>query len=72
MELKNKNIEKIFHLTDSIKEELQQVWEEYVRSSHHFLTEDDICYYRIRLKEVYLQAVALYVIRDIRIFCVAG
>ena len=42
MELKNKNIEKISHLTDSIKEELLEVWEKSVRSSHGFLTEDDI------------------------------
>lgn len=72
MEHRNKRIENIFHLTDSIKEELLQVWEESVRSSHHFLTEDDICYYRIRLKEVYLQAVALYVIRDKRIVAFMG
>lgn len=72
MELKNKNIEKISHLTDSIKEELIEVWEKSVRSSHHFLTEDDICYYRIRLKEVYLQAVALYVIRSSRIIAFMG
>lgn len=72
MELKNKNIEKISHLTDSIKEELIEVWDKSVRSSHSFLTEEDICYYRIRLKEVYLQAVELYVIRTTRIIAFMG
>ena len=72
MKHQNKRIEKIYHLTDSIKEELLQVWEESVRSSHHFLTEDDICYYRIRLKEVYLQAVELYVIHSSRIIAFMG
>ena len=72
MEHRNKRIEKIPHLTDSIKEELTELWEKSVRSSHRFLSEDNICYYRIRLKEVYLHAVELYVIRSPRIVAFMG
>lgn len=68
----NKRIEKISRLTDTVKEELAELWEESVRSSHHFLTENNISYYRTRLKEVYLQAVQLYVIRNTRIVAFMG
>lgn len=57
-------IEKAELLTDSLKEELADVWEKAVRSSHHFLSEADIDYYRPRLKEIYLNAVDLYVVRN--------
>ncbi len=56
-------IEKAELLTDSLKEELADVWEKAVRSSHHFLSEADIDYYRPRFKEIYLNAVDLYVVR---------
>ena len=68
----NIHIENIPHVTPSIKEELIELWEKSVRSSHHFLTEDDIYYYHIRLKEAYLQAVELYVIRSTRIVAFMG
>lgn len=70
--LNNDSIEKITRLTDSTKEELAKVWEASVRSSHHFLTEEDIQFYRSRLKDVYLQAVELYVVRDRRIVAFMG
>ncbi len=57
-------IEKAEILTDSLKEELADVWEKAVRSSHYFLSEADIDYYRPRLKEIYLNAVDLYVVRN--------
>ena len=57
-------IEKITELTPSLKEELLKVWESAVRSSHHLLTEADIDFFRPRVKEMYLPAVDLYVIRD--------
>lgn len=65
-------IEKISSLTGNIKDELIEVWEKSVRSSHHFLAEEDICFYRKRLREVYLQAVELYVIRNTRIVAFMG
>lgn len=57
-------IEKITELTPTLKEELLQVWEASVRSSHHFLTEADIDFFRPRVRDIYLPAVDLYVIRD--------
>lgn len=57
-------IEKIAKLTPSLKDELIQVWEASVRSSHHFLTETDIAFFRPRVRDMYFPAVDLYVIRD--------
>lgn len=45
-------------------DELIALWEASVRSSHHFLTEEDIRFFRPLIREQYLQAVALYVIRN--------
>ena len=59
-------------MTDSTREELVEVWEASVRSSHHFLTEEDIKFYRSRLKDIYLPAVELYVIRNERIVAFMG
>jgi hypothetical protein len=50
-------IEKIEHLTDSLKDELIVVWEKSVRSSHHFLSEEDLEYYRPRIRDIYFDAV---------------
>lgn len=43
-----------------------------MRSSHHFLTEDDIRFYRQRMRGMYLPAVDLYVIRDTHIAAFMG
>ena len=50
----------------SIKDydELIQLWEASVRSTHHFLTEDDIQYYKPLIRNEYFRAVELYIIRD--------
>lgn len=39
-------IEKLQYLSDEILDELLIVWEKSVRSSHHFLKEEDIEYFR--------------------------
>lgn len=57
-------IEYLSVLTEDVKEQLLSVWEAAVRVSHHFLTEEDIAYYRPLIRDQYLQAVKLYVIRD--------
>lgn len=57
-------IEKIEKLTDSLKDELIDVWEKAVRSSHHFLSEEDLDYYRPRIRDIYFDAVDLYVLRN--------
>lgn len=53
-------------MTEPVKEELSEVWEKAVRSSHHFLTEQDLNYYRSRMKNVYLPAVEIYTIKKQR------
>lgn len=65
-------IEKITTLTDALRAELTEVWEKAVRSSHHFLSEDDLTYYRPRVSGIYLQAVELYVIRKPHIAAFMG
>ena len=65
-------IEKIDHLTDSLKDELIDVWEKSVRSSHHFLAEEDLNYYRSRIRDIYFDAVDLYVIRNPNVVAFMG
>ncbi len=57
-------IEKITTLTEPVACRLIEVWEKAVRSSHHFLAEEDLAYYKPRVKSVYFPAVELYVIRN--------
>ena len=57
-------IEKIDSLTDALKDELIEVWGKSVRSSHHFLSEEDLMHYRSRIMGTYFHAVELYVIRQ--------
>lgn len=66
------SIERITVLTEELSDEFTRVWEEAVRSSHHFLTEDDIRFYRQRMRGMYLPAVDLYVIRDTHIAAFMG
>ena len=45
-------------------DELLLLWEASVRSTHHFLTEDDIQYYKPLIRNEYFQAVELHLIKD--------
>lgn len=65
-------IEKVDNLTDSLKDELINLWEQAVRSSHHFLSENDLNYYRSRIRDVYFHAVELYVIKTPHISAFMG
>ena len=65
-------IEKIDHQTETLKDELIDVWEKSVRSSHHFLSEDDLEYYRPRIRDIYFDAVDLYVIRNPNVVAFMG
>lgn len=58
-------IERIGNLTDALKKELIRVWEKSVRSSHHFLSEEDLKYYRSRIMDTYFHVVDIYVIRQV-------
>ena len=57
-------IEKLQYLSDEILDELLIVWEKSVRSSHHFLKEEDIKYFRPLIRNQYFPAVELFVIRN--------
>lgn len=57
-------IEKLQSLSDEILDELLIVWEKSVRSSHHFLKEEDIEYFKPLVRDQYFLAVKLFVIRN--------
>ena len=44
-------------------DELLRIWELAVRSTHHFLTENDILFYKPLVRDEYFQAVELYMLR---------
>ena len=43
---------------------LTELWEASVRSTHHFLSEEDILFYKPLVRDVYFPAVELYIIRS--------
>ncbi|MCD8183411.1 MAG: GNAT family N-acetyltransferase [Bacteroides sp.] len=45
-------------------DELLSLWEASVRSTHHFLTEEDILFYKPLVREEYFPAVELYIMRN--------
>lgn len=45
-------------------DEILEVWEASVRHTHHFLTEEHIQFYKPLVRNHYLPAVELYIIRD--------
>lgn len=55
-------IERLDSLSDDILDELLTVWEKSVRSSHHFLQEEDIAYFKPLVRNRYFQSVRLFVI----------
>ena len=65
-------IEKIDSLTDALKDELIEVWEKSVRSSHHFLLEEDLMYYRSRIMDTYFHSGELYVVSHPHIVAFMG
>lgn len=54
----------IFRATEKEYPELAELWEASVRSTHHFLSEADIQYYKPLVRDVYFPAVQLYIIRN--------
>ncbi len=58
-------IEEIRYLSDEVRDELLAVWEKSVRSSHHFLQEKDIEYFRPLVRDQYLGAVDIFVMRGV-------
>ena len=54
-------------ITPAVQEDfdrLAAVWEAAVRATHHFLTEDDIAFYRPLVRDQYLSQVELFLARD--------
>lgn len=45
-------------------DEMLQVWEASVRSTHHFLKEEDILFYKPQVKELYFPTTELYIMRN--------
>lgn len=45
-------------------DELLTLWEASVRSTHHFLTEENILFYKSLIREEYFPTVDLYIIRN--------
>lgn len=45
-------------------DQLLSLWEASVRSTHHFLTEDDIRFYKPIVRNEYLPAAELYILRN--------
>ncbi|WP_418697744.1 GNAT family N-acetyltransferase [Bacteroides sp.] len=54
----------IFQPTLQDYDELLVVWEASVRSTHHFLTEENIQFYKPLVRKQYFPAVDLYIIRN--------
>lgn len=57
-------IEELSTLSEPVLDELLALWEKAVRSSHHFLTEEDIAYFKPLVRNHYFAAVKLFVIRN--------
>ncbi len=57
-------IERLKSPSDATLDELLSVWEKSVRSSHHFLKEEDIEYFRPLVRNQYFHAVRLFVTRN--------
>ena len=57
-------IEKLRQLSDEVLNELICVWENSVRSSHHFLKEEDIEFFKPLIRNQYFFEVELFVIRN--------
>ncbi len=50
--------------SEKLKNELVEVWEASVRSTHHFLTEKDIQFFKPLVRNKYIPVVELYIIRN--------
>ena len=54
----------IFVATEKDYHELSELWEASVRSTHHFLSAEDIQYYKPLVQNVYFPAEQLYIIKN--------
>ncbi|MBT8765536.1 GNAT family N-acetyltransferase [Metapseudomonas boanensis] len=57
-------VEALLTLTTADRQRLVEVWESAVRATHHFLTEDDIQFFKPLVRDAYLDTVKLACVRD--------
>lgn len=55
---------KIYPATENLYDEFLDIWEASVRATHHFLKEEDLHYYKPRIRNEYFYAVALFYTKD--------
>jgi putative acetyltransferase len=57
-------IETLNTLSPADRQRLVEVWEDAVRATHHFLSEDDIQFFKPLVRDAYLDSVQLACLRD--------
>ncbi|MCY1440440.1 putative N-acetyltransferase YjaB [compost metagenome] len=57
-------IETLNPLSPADRQRLVEVWEDAVRATHHFLSEDDIQFFKPLVRDAYLDSVQLACLRD--------
>lgn len=57
-------IERLQSLYDEVLDELLALWEKSVRTTHHFLKEEDIEYFKPLIRNQYFGSVRLFVMRN--------
>ena len=57
-------IETLKTLSPADRQRLVEVWEDAVRATHHFLSEDDIQFFKPLVRDAYLDSVQLACLRD--------
>ena len=57
-------IETLTSLSPADRQRLVEVWEDAVRATHHFLSEDDIQFFKPLVRDAYLDSVQLACLRD--------
>ncbi|QSQ14155.1 GNAT family N-acetyltransferase [Myxococcus landrumensis] len=57
-------MEHLSPLSSADRQRLVEIWEAAVRATHHFLTEEDIQFFKPQVRDTYLDAVRLTCLRD--------
>ncbi|WP_338864703.1 GNAT family N-acetyltransferase [Myxococcus stipitatus] len=57
-------MEHLTHISNADRQRLVEVWEAAVRATHHFLSEEDIAFFKPLVRDTYLDSVRLTCLRD--------
>ncbi|MCE9673948.1 GNAT family N-acetyltransferase [Myxococcus stipitatus] len=57
-------MEHLTHISNADRQRLVEVWEGAVRATHHFLSEEDIQFFKPLVRDTYLDSVQLTCLRD--------